>query len=371
MKTATLWRAAPGSLLSLALAAACGAATQSSHYTSEPITLGTGGYSLNFSVAWTCDDFPQPTASAPGQIDLIDGAGNLAGRLTATIGSGSPVAGVQGAGTVSGAAASVARLGAGGTPADGTLSGNWLISGLAPGAYTLRFWFFQEAEQGYSASTIWTRAMDAGGSAEVNPAPGPGPAPTSGPGPAAPVFYTLTVTATAGGTAAGGGSYPPGAQATLEASPNPGFAFSGWSGGATGEAQTLTVLMSSSLSVTANFAPLLPQTISFVPPQSVSTRTPPFTLVATSSSGLPVLLTLDSGPVALAANVVAPTGSQGTAVLTATQPGNAEYLPAPPVLISFPVGAPPPGVLLRDDSAATKRSDKDTPVTSLRSGSGG
>lgn len=139
-------------------------------------------------------------------------------------------------------------------------------------------------------------------------------------------------------------------------------------GSVSGATQTLAVLVTSNLSVTANFTPLLPQTISFVAPASVTALSPPFALVASASSGLPVVFTLDSGPVALAANVVTPSGAQGTAVVTATQPGNAQYLAAPPVVISFPVGAPPPGVLLTDDSGATKRSDKGTRTTSFRSG---
>jgi hypothetical protein len=135
-----------------------------------------------------------------------------------------------------------------------------------------------------------------------------------------------------------------------------------------GASETLIVLMNSNKSIQANFAPLLPQTISFVPPGAVSTRTPPFAIVATASSGLPVTLALDSGPVALAANVVTPKGTVGEVSLTATQAGNSQYLPAAPVTISFAIGLPPPGVLLLDDSAATKRTDKETRTTSFRCG---
>lgn len=540
MTNATLGSAALGALLLLS-AAARGASTQTSSYSAQPVVLGAGGYSLNFSVMWTSDDFPQPTASAPGRIDLVDAGGNLAGSLTGTIGGGGPVVGVQGAGAVSGAQASVAQLGAGGSPADGTLSGTWLITGLAPGAYTLRFWLFQEAQQGDPASTIWTQAMDAGGSGAVSAPEGPAPTPApsvalaapaaatafvpvtlgatasaqaggsplasvvievssdggatwasvdSDPNPAHPVdtetmaytfaqagsalvraiatdaagrqasaqqavdvakadqpaisvappsasltqgqavtftaaggatgnyawagsasgsgasqtvtfpssgtftvsvidsgsadynpsppaaatvtvqaaFYTLSVAATAGGTATGGGTYPSGALATAVASPGPGNGFTGWTGGAAGQAETLTIRMASNLSVTATFAPLMGQTITCTPPGPVSTRSPAFALVATSSSGLPVALALDSGPVSLAGNVITPTGAPGTAVLTATQAGDALYLPAAPVVVSFPVGAAPAGVLLSDDAPATKLNERDTPVTSLRSG---
>jgi hypothetical protein len=126
--------------------------------------------------------------------------------------------------------------------------------------------------------------------------------------------------------------------------------------------------MNSNRSVMAHFTPLLSQTISFVQPGPITTRALPFTLVATASSGLPVALALDSGPAALTGNVVAPAGTPGEVEITATQPGNAAYLPAQPVLISFAIGPPPPGVLLTDDSAETKRTDKTTRTTSFRSG---
>jgi hypothetical protein len=125
--------------------------------------------------------------------------------------------------------------------------------------------------------------------------------------------------------------------------------------------------MNSNKSILAHFAPLLPQTISFVPPGPVTTRSPAFTLSVSASSGLPVTLVLDSGPATLAANLVTPSGV-GEVILTATQPGNTQYLPAQPVIISINIGLPPAGVLLTDDSAATKKSDRATRVTSYTSG---
>ena len=65
--------------------------------------------------------------------------------------------------------------------------------------------------------------------------------------------------------------------------------------------------------------------------------------------------------------MITPSGATGEVTLTATQPGNAQYLPAEPVVITFAVGPPPPGVHLSDDSAATKKSDKDTRATSYMS----
>jgi hypothetical protein len=126
--------------------------------------------------------------------------------------------------------------------------------------------------------------------------------------------------------------------------------------------------MSSNKSVMAHFTALLPQTISFGPPGTVTTRSLPFALVATASSGLPVSLALDSGPVSLSGAVATPTGSAGEVTVTATQAGNAAYLPAQPVAISFAIGQPPSGVLLTDDSASTRRTDRTTRTTSFRCG---
>jgi uncharacterized repeat protein (TIGR02543 family) len=539
MTTARI-RTAKGVLLSGLLAAgawAAGTQTQISRYASQPVTLGPGGYSLHFSMTWSSDDFPQPTTSAPGQIDLVDAGGNLLGRITGTIGGGKPIVSVSGAGSASAIQASESRLGAGGTPADGLVSGTWVVTGVAPGAYALRFWYFQEAQSGSQADTIYTQAADAGGSGPLGEAaPSPptvtlsAPAATTvlastaiaagasassgtdplasvaidasadngstwlailvdsspsnpndteslsyafpqaasylvrvtatdtaglmtstqqsvgvakasqgavilspqsssitqgqsllftasggatgnyawsgsasgagtsqsvvfpstgtftvsvldsgnatyGPSPAAsatvsvqPAFYSLAVAATAGGAASGGGSYARGSQASAVATASPGYAFTGWTGDATGPGSPLIVSMNSNKSVLANFAALLSQVISFVPPAQVSTNAPPFAISASSSSGLAVSLALVSGPATLSANTVSLTGAPGTVVLNATQGGNAQYLAAQPVAISFTVGSPPSGVLFQDDSAATKRQDRFTRVTALRSG---
>ena len=510
-------RIARGGILGvvLALAPAANAAqtvTQASRYTSEPITLGSGGYTLNFNVAWSCDDFPQPTTSAPGQIDLIDASGGLAGRIRATIAGGTALVQVDGAGTVSGTSASVIQLGAGGTPANAASERCrpfWALPGAAAGVP--RGWpgrppapppgislslppsatafqpaaisatatvptngnplasvaidmsldggatwtpiasdprpsspidmesdsysFIQAgnamlratatdtgglqatsektllvakagqpaisitppaaavapgqavaftASGGATGNYVWSGSASGSGASDTVTFPSPGTysvsAIDSGNGNfsasaaatatvtvQAP-FYTLSVSATAGGTVAGGGSYPPNAQATAVATADPGSTFTGWTGDLTAVTLTLSVLMSSNKALLAHFAPLLPQTISFVPPGAVTTFTPAFTLLVTSSSGLPVSLALDSGPATLAASLVTPTGAAGEVTLTATQAGNAQYLPAQPLVISFPIGLPPPGVFLSDDSAATKRTDRETRTTSFRSG---
>ena len=525
----------------LAPAPALRGATQAAHFSTESVTLGTAGYLLNFDVAWNCDDAPQPTTSAPGEIDLLDASGHLVAQVHATIGGGNPLIQVEGAGTVSAAFATVARLGAGGTPADAFLHASWRIFGPAPGGYTLRFWFFQEAVTGFPLSTITTQAMNAGGGGPLGGGPAAPAAPppvvtlsvpasatvfqaaamvatasaaaggsalasvgidasldggvtwvpigannrpsspsdvesdsyvfgragtatvratvtdatglqasvekalpvakagqpaiaiapataavsagqsvaftvsggatgnytwggsAGGSGPAQTVafpspgnftvtavdagnanynssapavasisvqaaLFTLSVSSTPGGTVSGGGSYPPDAQASASATAAAGNTFTGWTGDVTSPQPTLSVLMDSNKAIMAHFAPLLAQTISYVPPGPLSTRSPAFALSVSASSGLPVTLALDSGPVTLAGDTLTPTGVVGEVTLTATQPGNSQYLPAPPVVITFAIGLPPPGVLLSDDSAATKKTDRQTRTTSFRSG---
>lgn len=67
------------------------------------------------------------------------------------------------------------------------------------------------------------------------------------------------------------------------------------------------------------------QQIQFSAPATATTRSAPFRVSATSSSGLPVQLTI-SGPGQLSNGLVTTTGS-GTIKLTATQAGNGDYSP--------------------------------------------
>ena len=180
-------------------------------------------------------------------------------------------------------------------------------------------------------------------------------------------FYTLSITTSGAGSVSGGGSYPPNSLAIASAAAGPGSAFTGWTGDVTAVTPSVSVPMSGNRSVMAHFSALAPQSITYVPPGAVSTRTPPFALAIVYSSGLPVLLALDSGPAALNGNTITPSGTLGEVTLTATQPGNTQYLPAQPVVINFTIGPPPSGVVLKDDSAATKKSDKDTRSTSFTS----
>ena len=89
--------------------------------------------------------------------------------------------------------------------------------------------------------------------------------------------------------------------------------------------------------VSTNFTvTIASQTISplgSIPPQVVGVT---FTLSPTASSGLPVTLSIKSGPATVSSNTITPTGV-GTVVVAANQSGNANYNPAPEVTASFTV----------------------------------
>src|ERR1700690_3768493 len=143
--------------------------------------------------------------------------------------------------------------------ASGGATGNYAWGGSAAGSGPAQSVAFPVPGT-YSVSVLDSGSADFG--------PSPAATPTVA---AQAAFYVLSVAATPGGTVSGGGSYPPGAQATAVAAPGPGQLFAGWTGDATGASPSLSVLMDSSKSVTANFAPLLAQTISFAPPGNVTT----------------------------------------------------------------------------------------------------
>jgi uncharacterized repeat protein (TIGR02543 family) len=240
----------------------------------------------------------------------------------------------------------------------GGSTGNYTWGGAASGS---------GAAQNVAFPTVGTFAVTVDDSGNTNYLPS---APAAATVTVLAPFNVLSLSASGAGSVAGGGSYPPGAQATAVATADPGNAFTGWTGDATGTNPDLTILMDANKAVMAIFTPLLAQTISYSPPGGISTRSPAVAVTATATSGLPVVLSLNAGPATLNGNMVTPTGVQGEVTLTATQPGNGQYLPAPPVVISFAIGPPPPGVLLSDDAAATKRSDKTTRTTSFTSAQG-
>lgn len=242
--------------------------------------------------------------------------------------------------------------------ASGGITGNYSWGGAANGSGPSQTVMFASA--GNFAVTV----LDLGNATYLPSSPATAAITVQGP------LTTLSVTTPGGGTVSGGGSYPQNAVATAVATANPGNVFASWTGDSMGTSPTLSVLMSGNKSVVGHFTALLVQTIIFTAPVGITTRSPAFPIAVVSTSGLPVSLALNSGPVTLNGNTATPVGTTGQVTITATQPGNGAYLAATPVAISFSIGPPKPGVLLADDSAATKRSDRYTRTTSYMSAQG-
>ncbi len=82
------------------------------------------------------------------------------------------------------------------------------------------------------------------------------------------------------------------------------------------------------------------QSITFPTPPARLTTDGPFTLGATTSSGLAVEYRIVSGPATASGSLITLTGVAGTVVVEASQPGNAFYSNAYPLQRSFVVSAP-------------------------------
>jgi hypothetical protein len=142
--------------------------------------------------------------------------------------------------------------------------------------------------------------------------------------------FALSTSATAGGSVTAGGTYPLGVTVSISATPDAGHFFSGWSGDATGTGNPVAILMDRAKSVTALFTTKADQTITFATLGNRSVDDPDIVLTATASSGLPVTFTLVSGPATLTGNLLRITGP-GAIAVTASQPGDALFNPAPDV----------------------------------------
>ena len=79
------------------------------------------------------------------------------------------------------------------------------------------------------------------------------------------------------------------------------------------------------------------QAISFPQIPTHLTIDDPFEIEATATSGLPVSFEVLSGPATVAGNIVTLMGTPGQVQIEATQPGNAQYDPAAPVINTFQV----------------------------------
>jgi len=79
------------------------------------------------------------------------------------------------------------------------------------------------------------------------------------------------------------------------------------------------------------------QAISFPQIPNKLNTAPAFQIEATSTSGLDVIFNILSGPATIAGNTITLTGDTGTVAVEATQPGNATYNAADPVIQRFAV----------------------------------
>jgi uncharacterized repeat protein (TIGR02543 family) len=201
----------------------------------------------------------------------------------------------------------------------------------------------------------------------------------------------LTATTPTHGSITGAGEYDPGSTVTVTATPDAGYIFSGWTGDATGTTNPLSLTMDADKVVGANFEPdqsdsdgdgltnyeelaiyytnpSLPDTDgdghsdagevqrgsdpcnpASIPaklnnwiesftliPNNIYSDAPFLINFPTASSGLPVVVSIKSGPATISGTTVTLTGV-GTVVLAANQAGNANYLAAAEVTTSFTV----------------------------------
>ena len=156
-----------------------------------------------------------------------------------------------------------------------------------------------------------------------------------------PPQYTLSTFAVGNGSVTEGGTYPQNAVIVVSATAGAGAYFTGWTGSFSGDGNPLPVMMTGNLTLYGNFTSLQAQTIAFSPPASLLFPGSPVVLNATASSGLPVSLTVVSGPGALDGNQLTPT-AVGSVVIRAAQGGNGQWLAATPVNATVAFDAPPP-----------------------------
>jgi hypothetical protein len=104
-------------------------------------------------------------------------------------------------------------------------------------------------------------------------------------------------------------------------------------------------------SSTSSSTSLASQTITFPAVANVPANAVPFTLSATSTSGLPITYTVLSGPATVSGNTVTLTGGTGPVTIQASQGGNSVYSAAGNVTVTFQVTAAVPKPVLVNLSA--------------------
>jgi hypothetical protein len=224
------------------------------------------------------------TSGLPVAFTLISGPATLTGSTITTTGAGSVVIRATQTGDANYNAA---------TPIDRTIT-------VAAAAQTITFAPIADRTYNPSANTLTLSASASSGLSPVTYTVTSGPATVTG--------NTLTIT--------GAGSVT--VQASQAGNTNYGAAFA---------SQTFTVAKAS-------------QTISFNAPFSATYGNAPLALSATADSGLPVTLSVSSGPGSVTGSTLSLTGA-GIVGITATQPGNTNYNPAVAVPKTISVGKAP------------------------------
>ena len=145
---------------------------------------------------------------------------------------------------------------------------------------------------------------------------------------------TTSVNPPQGGIVTAGGWFDSGSGVPVQATPNPGYQFGGFSGGLTGITNPQTVLMNAPTTVTANYEAT--QTISFGALSDQALVSAPFTVSATASSGLPVSFVSTTPAVCTVSSTTVTLTAIGTCTIQARQAGDAtNHAAAPPVNQSF------------------------------------
>ena len=128
------------------------------------------------------------------------------------------------------------------------------------------------------------------------------------------------------------GVYFKGVAIPIQAIPNEGFEFVTWSTNVNSSAANTTINLDGDTNITAIFAPVgdttttpINQVIDFLEIVDKNIRDNPFEVIATASSGLPVTLSIISGPAILSGNTVILDGTIGTIFMQASQAGNEQY----------------------------------------------
>ena len=164
--------------------------------------------------------------------------------------------------------------------------------------------------------------------------------------PSSEIFYTLAYTAGPHGTLTGSTNQTvaSGSDGTaVTAVPDTGYHFADWSDTRTNNPRT-DVNVASNISVTANFTSNPSnQAINF-PPIGNQVATNMVVLSATADSGLPVGFAVTSGPGQINGGTNLSFTGAGTVAIVATQAGNTNWYPAPPVTNSFQVSKANPTV---------------------------